>query len=93
MEKVLYISKRKYDIPYNLTLVFLRHAVLPYTSVVSLEESDLDSIEAQLKKRSLKPSDAIHLASMKKLGISNIVSEDKEFDTTKGIKRVWLGAL
>ncbi|MCJ7457135.1 type II toxin-antitoxin system VapC family toxin [Candidatus Bathyarchaeota archaeon] len=38
----------------------------------------------------MKPSDAIHLATMDKLGITSIVSEDEELDAVKGIKRVWL---
>ena len=38
----------------------------------------------------VKPSDAIHLATMDKLGITSIVSEDEELDAVKGIKRVWL---
>ena len=36
---------------------------------------------------SLKPRDAIHLAAMLSKGIKTIVSDDKDFDKIKGIKR------
>jgi len=38
----------------------------------------------------LKPSDAIHIASMGKSGAKHIVSEDEEFDKIPWIKRIWL---
>ncbi|MEM2277158.1 MAG: type II toxin-antitoxin system VapC family toxin, partial [Thermoproteota archaeon] len=36
----------------------------------------------------LKPSDALHIASMNKMGIRHIVSEDKEFDKIPFIERM-----
>ena len=40
------------------------------------------------EKTKLDPRDAIHIASMKTLGLSSIVSEDNDFDKVDGIKRV-----
>ena len=40
------------------------------------------------EKTKLDPRDAIHIASMKTLGLSSIVSEDNDFDKIDGIKRV-----
>ncbi|MEM2494139.1 MAG: type II toxin-antitoxin system VapC family toxin [Nitrososphaerota archaeon] len=40
----------------------------------------------------LKPSDAIHLATMEKVGIKNIVTEDEDFDKVKEVKRIWLNS-
>ena len=40
------------------------------------------------EKTKLDPRDAIHIASMKVLGLSSIVSEDDDFDKVDGIKRV-----
>ena len=40
------------------------------------------------KKTTLDPRDAIHIASMKELGLSFIVSEDNDFDKVDRIKRV-----
>ena len=36
----------------------------------------------------MQPMDSLHLAVMKKHGISTILSYDKDFDSIKGIKRV-----
>ena len=41
-----------------------------------------------LEKTKLDPRDAIHLASMKKLGLSSIISEDSDFDKIKEIQRI-----
>jgi len=58
--------------------------------VILLAEEDLQATERYLTDYDVKPSDAIHLATMDKLGITSIVSEDAELDAVKGIKRVWL---
>ena len=58
--------------------------------VILLAEEDLQATERYLADYDVKPSDAIHLATMDKLGITSIVSEDEELDAVKGIKRVWL---
>ena len=39
-------------------------------------------------KTTLDPRDAIHISSMRKVGLSVIVSEDNDFDKVDGIKRV-----
>jgi predicted nucleic acid-binding protein len=89
IDKVLYIS-RKYGVSYETTLDFLKNIVLPYAEVLPVEEKDSKPAEKYLLKYGLKPSDAIHLATMEKAGISNIVSEDREFDKVRGIKRIWI---
>jgi predicted nucleic acid-binding protein len=89
VDEVLYIS-RKYGVSYETTLDFLKNTVLPYAEVLPVEEEDFKPVEKYLLKYGLKPSDAIHLATMEKAGISNIVSEDREFDRVKGIKRIWV---
>ncbi|MEE8358487.1 MAG: type II toxin-antitoxin system VapC family toxin [Candidatus Hydrothermarchaeales archaeon] len=40
------------------------------------------------EKTTLDPRDAIHIASMKKVGLSVIVSEDDDFDKVDGIERI-----
>ena len=45
------------------------------------------------KTSNLKPNDATHLASMKLAGITTLISEDKDFDTIKDIKRIDLSKL
>jgi predicted nucleic acid-binding protein len=37
----------------------------------------------------LRPSDALHAATIRKYGLDAIASEDRDFDEA-GIKRIWL---
>jgi len=89
VDEVLYVS-RKYRVSYETTLDFLKNMMLPYAEVLPVEEEDFKPAEKYLLKYGLKPSDAIHLATMEKAGINNVVSEDREFDKVKEIKRIWV---
>ncbi|MFQ6075249.1 MAG: type II toxin-antitoxin system VapC family toxin [Candidatus Bathyarchaeia archaeon] len=90
LDETLYVSRRRYGLPYNTTLSFFRNVVLPYTEIIPIDEEDLKPIERYLLRYELKPSDAIHLATMEKAGISHIVTEDEDFGKVRGVKRVWL---
>lgn len=90
IDETLYISKTKYGVPYNITLNFFKNIVLPYVEVIPIDESDIEIMENYLIKYDIKPSYAIHLATMEKKSISHIVSEDEEFDRIKEIRRIWL---
>lgn len=90
IDETLYISKTKYGVPYNVTLNFFKKIVLPYVEAIPIDESDLEAMEEYLTKYDIKPSDAIHLATMEKKSIAHIVSEDEEFDRIKEIRRIWL---
>jgi hypothetical protein len=90
LDETLYVSRRKYAVPYAMTMGFLRRAFIPYTEIIPIAEEDLQATERYLADYNVKPSDAIHLATMDKVGITSIVSEDAELDAVKGIKRVWL---
>lgn len=50
----------------------------------------IKSLNLMKRYSSLKPRDAIHLASALSLGISAIVSDDKDFNNIKEIKRIRL---
>lgn len=90
MDETLYISKRKYKVPYEATMSFFRSIVLPHTDVIAIDELDIESLQRYLEKYNVKPSDALHLSSMEKEGISSIVTEDTVFERVNGIHRVWL---
>jgi predicted nucleic acid-binding protein len=89
IDETLYISRTRYSVPYDATLSFFREIVLPHVTPIPIDESDLKAVERYLLRYDIKPSDAIHLASMEKRGIVHIVSEDEEFDRIKGISRIW----
>jgi len=43
-----------------------------------------------MRKYSVKPSDAFHIAVMLNNSINVILSEDKELDKVAEIKRIWI---
>ena len=90
LDETLHVSRRRYAVPYSMTMRFLIRALLPYTEIIPIAEEDLQATEMYLTKYDVKPSDAIYLATMDKVGITSIVSEDEELDAVKGIRRVWL---
>ena len=55
---------------------------------VEVDKSVIIKMIDIFEKTKLDPRDAVHIASMKELGLSLIVSEDADFDKIKGIERV-----
>jgi len=90
VDETLYISMKKYKVPYEVTMSFFKDIILPHTQVIALDESDIENLKTYLEKYSIKPSDALHLSSMEKKGIRSIVTEDKVFEKVEEIQRVWL---
>lgn len=89
IDEVLYISKKKYRVPYNITLNFIWN-ILKVIKLIPLSEEVFTELNDILQKYNLKPSDAIHLAAMKLEGINIIVSEDADYDKIKDVRRIWL---
>ncbi len=89
LDELVYFSKKKYGIQTNVTLEFIDSMVLPFTSILPLEESDY-LIMKETIKYCPKPSDALIVASMKRSSITDILSEDSGFDKVSGISRRWL---
>jgi predicted nucleic acid-binding protein len=89
LDETLYISMSRYRVPYKLTFEFLKTNVLPFSTVIPIEESDVSLMEKYLDNYKLKPSDALHLSTMERSGVLNIASEDIDFDDVKEVKRIW----
>ena len=89
LDELIYISKKKYGIPNNVTLEFIDSMILPFTSILPLEESDYLIMKETLKYCP-KPSDALIVASMKRASITDLLSEDSDFDKVPAISRRWL---
>jgi len=89
LDELLWVSKKKYRIPHDLTSEFIISVVDPFVEVLSLgREEILESIT--ILKYGLPPSDALHLAAMKLNGIDTVVSEDEELDKVPWVRRIWL---
>ncbi len=88
LDEVLYISWRKYGVKYEDTIRFLDNVVLPFIKVLSIGYEEY--VRARSYINILKPSDALHVATMLNNGIRVIVSEDGDFDKIEEIERIWL---
>jgi len=90
LDEIIYISKKKYNIPYSLTLDFIQSHITPYTNIIPLGEDEYEIASKIINKYNIKPSDALHIGAMKNNNINVIITEDKEFDKINDIERVWL---
>ncbi|ACP36596.1 PilT protein domain protein [Sulfolobus islandicus L.S.2.15] len=90
IDEVIYISKKKYNVNFNDTISFLDEIVLPNSLILPIRKEDYDKAKEIMLQYNLKPSDAFHVAVMLNNSISKIISEDKDFDRTKEIHRVWI---
>jgi len=55
-----------------------------------VEYQKRSEFKVRIYRFGLKPSDAIHVATMKKAGTAEIVSEDRDFDKIDWVKRIWI---
>ncbi|MHA1593453.1 MAG: type II toxin-antitoxin system VapC family toxin [Candidatus Baldrarchaeia archaeon] len=91
-DEILWICRKKYRIPYNITSAFVRSVIIPVIQILEITESDITSAMDILTNGELdKPSDAIHLAVMRREGITAIITEDEDFNNIRGIARIWVG--
>ena len=90
LDELIYVSRRKYRVPYDVSLEFIESIVLPYVEVLPLATEEFREASEILRSSNVKPSDALHIAVMKLNGITKIVSEDRELDKIEGIERIWL---
>ena len=89
VDEVLWILTKKYKIPLDEALE-LTDQLMPLLEVIPVDYTDYDVMRKTMMKYGLKPSDALHIASMNKAGIKHIISEDEEFDKIPWIRRIWL---
>lgn len=89
IDEITWILTKKYKIPLN-EVFELTDKLIPLIEVIPINYIDYDAMKKVMMEYGLKPSDAIHVASMSKSGAQHIVSEDKEFDKVPWIKRIWL---
>jgi predicted nucleic acid-binding protein len=55
---------------------------------IEIDKSVIIRMVGIYEKTTLDPRDAIHLSSMKEVGLSVIMSEDKDFDNVEGLDRI-----
>jgi hypothetical protein len=90
IDEVIWILNRKYIIELDEVFEYLDR-LLSFLRVVPIEAEDYDLMKEFMLGYNLKPSDSLHLSSMRRHGVSVIVSEDSDFDRVDWVKRVWIG--
>ena len=90
LDELIYVSKKRYNVPYEVTTGFIGSIILPYIEILPLGEKEYEKAAEMLILYDIRPSDALHVAAMTLNGISEIASEDREFESVEGIKRIWL---
>jgi len=89
LDETIYVSRKKYGVSVEKTLELIDKAVLPYVDVLSIGLNEYLKAREVMKKFGLKPSDAIHIATIENYGLQAIASENRDFDVV-GIKRIWI---
>ena len=89
LDELIHVSKRKYGVSYSETISFIEDVVLPAVRVLSLTFDDYLTAREIILKYGLRPSDALHIATIQNNGLQAIVSEDEDFDRLP-LKRLWL---
>ncbi|KYH39952.1 MAG: twitching motility protein PilT [Candidatus Bathyarchaeota archaeon B63] len=90
LDEVIYVSKKRYLVPYVTTLSFIESIVLPYVIILPLSEDEYNEAAEIIGKYNVKPSDALHVGAMRTNDIGVMVSEDEELDRIDEIKRMWI---
>lgn len=88
LDEALYVSKKKYRVPYEVTVELIERVLLPYVEILTLGSAEYSLAIKHIEKYGLKPSDAIHLATLDLNGIHIIATEDADFDKTH-VERLW----
>ena len=90
LDEAIFVSRKKYNVPYDVTLNFIEGAVLPYVEIMPLGEEEYVEASRIILKYGLKPSNSLHAAVMFQNKVKVVVSEDDDFDKVNGLKRIWL---
>lgn len=89
LDEAIYVSKKKYDVEYDDTIELIDKAIIPYVNILPIRIDEYVKAKEIMRKYKLKPSDAIHVATIINNGLQAIATEDRDFDKL-GIKRIWI---
>jgi len=79
LDEAIFISKKKYSVPYRKSIEFIDEYILPNVRVLPIGIEEYLLARRNIIKYDLKLSDAIHLAVMENHGLQSIVTEDEDF--------------
>ena len=89
-DEVIWILNRKYGVELEEIFEYL-DKISDFVRLIPIGFEEYEVMKEIMLRFGLKPSDAIHVATMKKAGTAEIVSEDRDFDRIDWLKRIWIG--
>ncbi len=89
LDELIHVSRRKYGVNYPETISFIGDVILPGVKVLPITFNDYLTAKEIILAYNLRPSDALHIATIQNNGLQAIVSEDEDFDRLP-LKRLWL---
>ena len=69
---------------------YIKDIVLPFAEVLPLSLNEYHVSVEEIGEDHLKPSDTLHVASMRLNGVAIIASENRELDVASKTRRIWL---
>ena len=86
IDEVIWVLKKKIGKKDAITII---KAILSLPiKWLSIDESSIIRMVSILENTNIDPRDALHIACMLNNGLSTILSEDKDFDRIKNVKRI-----
>jgi len=74
----------------SIEAVIRKLLLLPHLNLTGIEPEDADNFLKNIATFSLLPHDALHLSIIQRLNISDIASDDRDFDRIKWLNRHWV---
>ncbi len=63
---------------------------MPHLHLMEVETADFAGMLDSIRAFSLPPRDALHIAVMRRLGLTAIASDDADFDRVDKLERHWV---
>jgi len=89
LNEATWILKKKYKIPTSDIFEFL-DKISEFVTIVPIDQEDYSRMKKFVMHYGMKPSDALHVSTMIKAKTDCIITEDRDFDKIRWIRRVWV---
>jgi len=73
-----------------IEMAIRRLMALPHMNLIGVETKDLDKMLNNIRAFSLLPRDALHVAITQRLALTDVASDDKDFDRVEWLTRHWV---
>lgn len=74
----------------GIAMALRQFMALPYLALAGVETRDFNAMLNNIEAFSLLPRDALHVAIIRRLGLTAVASDDTDFDRVDGLERHWV---